>query len=156
VHHIPGPPRDDEAPIQTRALEYTLRPRSGGLQIRVTFTFRNLTRDTAYIMRCVDPEVRLQRLGEGGWESVGRTGSFACLGEPIVVSAGGEWQGRFFLSGAAPDCNCVPKFAEGQPEGTFRLALDGVVDGFDWETGRGGDALPLAQRVSNRFKIRLP
>ena len=154
-----GIQRDEAAPIQTRALSYTLREVSNGFASRVdlTYTFRNVTEAPVFIMSCGGrPAVKLQRLEGSSWVSVWPSGGFSCEAPLAVVEPGGVWQGRVRLEGAAPGCACFPEFST-RPEGVHRIVLDNVVLGHMKIGGTlfRGKSIPLPQRVSNRFKIRV-
>jgi len=151
--------RDEDAPVQTRALAYTLVEGENGFAARVdiTYTFRNVSEETVFILSCGGaPDVKLQRLDGGGWVSVWPSGGFGCDAPLAVIEPGGVWQGKVRLSGRSPGCGCFLEFSA-RPEGVHRIVLDDVVDGFATVGGSRfrGELIPLAQRVSNRFKLRV-
>jgi len=152
--------RDEDAPVQTRALSYTLVEGENGFAARVdiTYTFRNVSEARVLLLGCAGlPNVILQRLEDGSWVNEWPAAWFSCTQGPFAtVEPGDMWRGSVRLEGGAPGCGCVPGFSA-RPEGVRRIVLVNAVHGFAEVAGFGfrGALIPLAQRVSNRFQLRV-
>lgn len=141
--------RDDQAPVQTSELEYTLREAEGGgaLEVEIPFRFENRTGDEICLTNCNGgyAVALVHDAGERVWSPV----LPACLSAPITIEPGETFRDTLeIFHGLEP--HRFPKF-EGDPEGIFRLDI--VAAGHPGSGTSCRRELPAEERISNRFRL---
>ena len=121
-------------------------PAAGGEPIRIRLTFSNRTTDTVYIIRCGGPWPEIEKLVGPEWVRASKVGQPLCL-QATPVRRGAQLRVDYVLY---PDLLSVDELP-----GTYRVVWDEVVWNFERRTATSlfGDLLPLANRVSNDFRI---
>ena len=149
------PIRDAGAPLQTDSMHYQLAASgSGPARFALVFTYANTGPDTVYQLDCsrwLNPV--LQRRDSVGW-----VGAYSIVYPPclnvLALPPGGLRQDTLPVCRptSSTESSCAPWSVPGI-DGIYRLKLYGVVLHYDSRTGRGGDTLPEARRISNSFLI---
>lgn len=157
----PGPlTRDLAAFLQTDTLEYwlTWSPwREGRIyQGDIPFVYTNARADTVWVPNCHQTlQMILQRQGLGGWRTIWGSITPACLSAPIVILPGESWSDTLHIHGGTEGSNVGPPFPSGDLEGIYRLVWLPLVSAYDPSAPGSGPLLPLEERVSNRFLVRI-
>lgn len=146
--------RDTSRLLQTSALEYTFEDRGASLRVDIPFEFRNATGRTVYIVNCHGAYgLELQRRVGGSWRTIWAPAVPECLGPPIVIPPGATRAETVRVEGWLPGGNTYPDLPAGNLSGVYRIVVGPYVHEYDIERGGWGDALPIAQRTSNSFRI---
>ena len=151
-----GPVDDGSPPIRTAAASYALRVDARGVEVEIHYEFTNRTTRPIYMVRCIAPHHRLEKLVDGVWVRALDPPRFGCIGPPIRVDPQWRFATTMAVFGGAADCSCGPVFEVDDPTGTFRIVIDGVVFDYDDRGPPWGVPLALDQRVSNPFTLRAP
>jgi hypothetical protein len=154
--------------LRTSAVEYEVKTTPRGYIAHIPFTFTNRTGGPVHLPTCrrdFAPAVQ-RETSEGPWEGVWGPIHNDCLSIPItVVPPGGTLQDTLVLF-AAPAQGEHPamgrmgrlhdELAAGG-RGTYRLVWleNQALTSFDPRARPAGRPLPLAQRVSNPFTLRV-
>ena len=151
---VPAPARDVDALLQTSALRYTLRRDELGYRVSIPWTFHNVTGDTVWVPNCsgdVRPILQVERKGSwfDAWTPFGAT----CASPPVVVAPGDSLADTLRLFGAPAGSNLVPAFAFEEVDGMYRLLWQRAQSAWDGGPADPAVALPVAQRISNRFLL---
>lgn len=77
-----------------------------------------------------------------------------CLSPPIEIGPGATYTDTLEVFAGHPDGDTRPRFAVDDVEGVYRLVWTPVHD-YEQDRPGFGDALPLEDRVSNRFRLRM-
>lgn len=145
--------RDDAALFQTDSLAYTLRAGATGVDGEIGVTFTNRTGGTVYIVNCNGATVvSLEKRVTGQWKNVWSPPIPLCLGPPITVLASGTYRTRIRIYGGYPRTNSYPQFSVTDIRGEYRAVWLNVLTSYR-DRPPFGNALPIDQRVSNRFKL---
>ncbi len=150
----PAPERDGNALLQTSALRYELRREVLGYRTTIPWTFHNETGDTVWLPNCegdVRPLLQVER--NGAWFDAWTPFSGACASPPVVVPPGGTLADTLRVFGAPAGSNVVPAFAFAEVGGVYRLLWHRAVSSWDGGPVDPASALPLTQRISNRFLL---
>jgi len=148
------PERDTGALLQTAALRYELRRDELGYRVTIPWAFHNATGDTVWVPNC-DGDVRplLQVERNGAWFDAWTPFAGTCASPPVVVAPGDSLADTLHVFGGAAGSNLVPAFAFEEVEGVYRLLWHRALSAWDGASVDPADALPVAQRVSNRFLL---
>jgi len=150
----PPPERDAGALLQTSALRYTLRRDALGYRATIPWSFHNETGDTVWIPNCggdVRPVLQVER--KGAWFDAWTPFADPCASPPVMLPPGDSLADTLHVFGAPAGSNLVPAFAFEEVEGTYRLLWHRAVSSWDGDAVDPASALPLAQRISNRFLL---
>lgn len=89
-----------------------------------------------------------------GWR---RGGSFdeLCLDVPsLELDPGGSHDGTISFFGGRPDGRTHPRFSIPDPEGVYRLVIQGAYWRYDYRADPpGGEEVPLRYRISRPFQV---
>jgi hypothetical protein len=137
--------------IRTDKDAYVVSRSDQSMELTISFTYTNQTGRTAYLPKCLSVHPpHLEKFVNGNWVLAYASAVPACLEPPVQVKSGKTYQHIFKMT-TCP--NCSP-FLPDKVEGTYRLVW-GIYE--TWEPDRYRPALgkqfPLAQRVSNEFRI---
>jgi hypothetical protein len=146
--------RDTTALFQTDSLRYTLRADDEQWTGVVSWVFTNSTAAPVSFLNCGGQTLLIfQRRVPGGWVSAWGPGTFECLSPPITVEPGQQYTATIAVHVRYPWLPFSSIAAPDDMTGTFRIV---------WERAVPGDGsfpfsapLPLEQRVSNAFELRL-
>jgi hypothetical protein len=149
------PAAGSDAPLQTSDLTYQLRDDGrGGLTTGIPFTYHNDTGRTVYLVNCGgDVPPSLEKWVDSRWVAAWSPILLMCLSPPIVIAPGDDFEYTLAVYAARHGSNAFPQFEVAEPQGTYRLV---------WHAPRHdyySDApspLPLDDRVSNTFELRMP
>lgn len=154
---ITAPARDEGAPLQTDRLSYQLQlDRNGDLTTRIPFTYHNSTGDTVYLVNCkglVPPS--LEKWQNGDWVPAWGAIVPACLSPPIEVAPGEDFEYTLQVNAARQGSNVQPQFRVADLAGIYRLVWSVPVHHYDAYNAHLGTPLPLKDRISNRFNLRM-
>jgi len=144
---------DSAVSLQTDSTEYSLQFDDPGWRTTVGFTYRTES-DTVYIVNCNGTILMtLQKLEPEGWTDAWYAEGNQCLSPPIVVPPGNVFQGEVYIWGAEPGIRSYNTFRVPEIEGEYRLVWNQPVHHYLNGRGTFGDTIPLANRVSNRFRL---
>jgi hypothetical protein len=148
------PERDADALLQTSALRYALHRDELGYRTTIPWTFHNETGDTVWVPNC-DGDVRplLQVERDGAWFDAWTPFARPCASAPVVVPPGDSLADTLRVFGGPAGSNLVPAFAFEDVEGVYRLLWHRALSSWDGVAIDPAAALPVAQRVSNRFLL---
>lgn len=145
--------RDPSLPLQTEDLTYELRESARGLEMDIPFTYTNETGETVYVVNCNgNAPPSLQKRVDGEWVRAWAPVVPLCLSAPIVIAAGETYTDTLRVRAGHRNSNTFPQFEVGGP-GVYRLLWHRVVHDYDSDRQDFGDPLPVAERVSNSFRI---
>ena len=150
----PTPERDGHALLQTSALRYELRRDELGYRATIPWTFHNETGDTVWLPNCegdVRPLLQVER--NGAWFDAWTPFSGACASPPVVLPPGDTLADTLRVFGAPAGSNLVPAFTFEEVEGVYRLLWHRAVSSWDGGPVDPASALPMTQRISNRFLL---
>lgn len=142
--------------FRTDSVAYTLRARDNGFETRIGVTFTNRTSDTTYFVNCNGSVgVSLEKMIDGNWRNAWSPVMPACLSPPIAVAPGATRSMPIELFAGFAGSNVYPQFAVAEISGIYRAVWNSAVTGYQSQLPFG-EPLPLAQRTSNRFTLRVP
>ena len=144
---------DVEGPlIRTSDSTFAVQRTEDALEVAIPLTFYNGAGETVYINQCHSPAPPvLQKKTEEGWKDVYSSVRLDCLGSPIVIEEGEEYEYIFEMDAPLRE-NAAPRFGAEEVAGTYRLKWELHTE---YEEGDPAyDLLPLEKRISNPFKLR--
>ena len=147
---------DDATAMVTDARSYELVATANGLETVIGYTYFNRTGRTVSIPNCLgDVTPHLEKLVAGEWLVAWGAPSFDCLSAPVTIEPRAQYRDEVSLFAAEPGSDLHPQFVVMPISGTYRLVWERVV--WDYQPSLPwGEALPLAQRVSNPFELIEP
>lgn len=147
--------RDAEAAFQTDHLSYTLVTTPKGVEGEIAVVFTNRTGGPVFFVNCngFPSLVMEQQLGDH-WVLAWGPATQDCLSAPITVEPNQEYHAVVHVFGAHPGTNMAPTFPVETTPGVYRLVWHDVLRTYDPNAfPHHGEALPVEQRISNRFRI---
>lgn len=152
----PTVPSRDAVAFQTDSLSYTLLSASVGLEGKIAFVFTNPTSAPVYIVNCRGAtSLRLEKQSGDTWVPAWSPVIPLCLSAPIVVQPGQQYAGVVHVFGGYPSTAMHPRFVVDSVPGVYRIVWADVLRTYNNRTYPFGEPLPLEQRVSNRFQLRV-
>jgi hypothetical protein len=152
VEPAPRFTRDEDALFQTDSLAYTVRRGDIGYEVSIGVTFTNATGMVVHFVNCLgSTSFELQKLVADQWHVVWSAVTPTCLSAPIVIAPGAGRALHLTILGGFPEGNVHPQFLVADISGEYRAVFHDVVHpdaGLPF-----GTTLPLASRVSNRFRL---
>lgn len=146
----------DAAAFQTDSLSYTLVSAAHGLEGKIAFVFTNPTSAPVYIVNCRGATaLRLEKRSGDRWVPAWSPVIPLCLSPPIVVQPGQQYAGVVHVFGGHPSTNMHPQFVVDPVPGVYRIVWTDVLRTYNDRGNPFGEPLPLEQRVSNRFQLRV-
>jgi hypothetical protein len=144
---------DPSVLLRTDSTGYSLQFDDPGWRTTVGFTYRAES-DTVYIVNCNGAILmNLQKLEAEGWTDAWYAEGNQCLSPPIVVPPGEVFRSEVHIWGAEPGTGSYNTFRVPEIEGEYRLVWHQPVHHYMDGSGTFGDMIPLAKRVSNRFRL---
>jgi hypothetical protein len=141
--------RDAAALFQTDSLAYGLRT-TDWIAGEIDVTLTNRTTQPIHLSNCNGASsLQLERRAGDRWQAVWSPLLPLCASAPIIVSAGGTYRTRITIPAAPPATVGLRVDDPRAVAGEYRLV---------WTSALGPpftDLLPLASRVSNRFRLRV-
>jgi hypothetical protein len=152
----PSLPRDTEALFQTDSLAYTLSAEQLWWEGRVTYAFTNNTGKPVSFVNC-NGQTRLvfQKLEGAAWRDIWGPATFECLSAPITVAPGETQVSSVRVLVEYPGGPGDPGTSASDLTGTFRIVWESAVHDYATGTTNFGTVLPIEQRISNRFLLRV-
>lgn len=148
-----------EPPIRTHATSYLLESDGSLWSTRLGITYENRGTEIWFLPNCngLYSWWLERRVGEETWEAAFGPILPLCLSPSIRVQPGETMVDWLQLVAGQPDTNIEPKFDAPNPEGTYRIVVETVsCDPYGDAACRPWDeVLPLEQRISNAFELRL-
>lgn len=139
--------------ILTDSSAYTLHFDDPGWTTTIGFTYR-AGADTVYIVNCNGAILmHLQKREPEGWTDAWYAEGNACLSAPIVIPPGHVFRGEVLIWGAEPGDTSHSTFRVPEIDGVYRLVWSQAVHHYGPRLGGSGDTIPLAERVSNQFRL---
>ncbi len=154
-----GLERDIEAPIQTDGLEYELQDNAGYTwDVAIPLRYTNNTGRTIYVPNCNRTIVTwLEKEDAGEWVFAWGGVTAACQSPVIVVEPAATYDDTLHVIAGQTGTNIGSKFRVTDIDGIYRIVWVEVYSSYDPDARQPiGEKLPLHQRVSNRFRLRLP
>lgn len=149
------PERETDRPLQTDRLTYTLETVDLGLEVLIPFTYTNRTGDTVFVVNCNgNAPPSLEKHESGDWVPAWGAVVDLCLSPPIVIAPGEAYTDTLEVFGGFPDSDAHPQFTVDDVEGVYRLLWRPLHD-YDPDRQGFGEPVPLDDRISNRFRLRL-
>ena len=148
--------RDAELLIQTEEAEYSLVADNNGLATEISYSFENRTGHTVYLSNCNGSfALQLERLQGNEWEVAWEPVLPACLSAPITIERGEVYETTLNIWAGFPGSNSFPQFDAPDFSGTYRIVWVSAYSSYDENEFPFGSAIPLEQRVSNSFLLRI-
>ena len=142
--------------FRTDSSSYTLRPDNIGYSALINVEYTNSTPDTVYFINCNGVTgVTFEKLVDSTWKMAWLPGMNACLSAPIVVPPGSKRQFPTHAFARRTGEAQSGEFTIDDAPGTYRIVWPHTVASYQ-SSPPFGDSLPLTQRVSNRFVLRVP
>ena len=149
-----SPEAEPTPPIVTDSTEYSLRADGPGWRTTIGFEYR-AGADTVYVVNCNGAILmNLQKREEGEWKDAWFAEGNACLSPPLVVPPSGILRGRIEVWGAWPGDSSFNAFRVAEIDGEYRLVWHQPVHDYRPDAAGFGAAIPLAERVSNVFRLK--
>ena len=159
----PAPPGPDAPYVVVPLSEATLRVEEGMYVGTVRFRYTNHTPDTLVMTGCNPPERPILEWWTGSaWRPAYQQIQLMCLSPPFVVPPGMVLDRTLaissFIDSIGPAGRLVlPYWEASHTIGQYRLVLrvqdrGSLAQREDWH---GGASRPLAERVSNTFRLRI-
>ena len=158
----PGPPAPGGpgggAPVRTSAAEYRLRATPDGYAAEIPYAYANRSGGPLYLVNCsgrVTPG--LQRRAGEGWGGTWDFETDTCPSPPVVIAAGTTYRDTLWAHVTAHHPHgLLAELDSSGGGGTYRLILFEVLASYDPEARPHGPVVPLEERVSNAFRLRVP
>ena len=127
---------------------------AGGMDyvgVQIDMTYRNATDDVVFLHGCKRPSLPvLQKWQGGAWVLAWGAVEQSCGSTPVPIPPGETYAMTVPVMGYLPGQNAAPTF-DTEVEGTYRL----LWTVYTADEPREDALLPLDQRVSNTFELRL-
>lgn len=144
-----------EAWLRTDLAEYTVRLEEGDHAVDFQLEYTNLLGQAVAVPACRVPyRPALEKLVDGEWTRALTPVEPLCISPPLVIPPGETYAFSFELRAAAPGSDRWPQLEVPGAEGTYRLVWFVGLHDPAADTGVG-DLLPLEQRASHAFSLRL-
>ena len=143
--------------MRTTQTEYALRESSYGYETTIAYTYTNSFVDTVYVVNCngdVSPALQRQTT-TGEWEDWWIPATNACLSPPVRVAHGERYSDSLRVIIASHDSATYRYVRSPSMPGTFRLIWHKALASYDYSHMSFDDEMPIEQRVSNPFVMRL-
>ncbi len=148
--------RDANAAFQTDSMTYSLVRTTQEYQGRVEMQYTNRRSDSVYVVNCGGATaVKLERLVGGQWRSAYEPPVFNCFSQPIVVAPGATRRFTLLVGAGVTGSTIEPKWPFADVDGTYRIVWGQFLSSYREDRQPKGEALPLEQRLSNRFRLVL-
>lgn len=148
--------RDANATFQTDSLSYGMVRTAQEYQGRVEMQYTNRRRDTVYVANCGGATaVKLERFVAGQWRTAYEPPVFNCFSQPIVITPGATRRFTLLIGAGVPGGTVEPRWPYTDVDGTYRVVWGQFLSSYREDRQPRGDALPLDQRISNRFRVML-
>jgi len=150
-----GDAQPENPPLRTDRDEYVARTADGVTTLTIGFRYTNPTNGETYLSGCRGVHPPWLEKWEGGrWVLAYSPTALHCLDEPVVVPAGGTFDYALEVWAAPRGSNTYPQLEVAEIAGTYRLVWR-VFETWTAHSGTPGlgREAPLAQRVSNTFRI---
>jgi hypothetical protein len=148
--------RDASAAFQTDSMSYGLVRTTQEYQGRVEMQYTNRRNDTVYVANCGGATaVKLERLVAGQWRTAFEPPVFNCFSQPIVIAPGTTRRFTLLIGAGVQGSAVEPRWPYADVEGTYRVVWGQFLTTYREDRSPKGDALPLDQRLSNRFRLVL-
>ncbi len=147
---------EEEHPLRTEHLEYELRHTESGFEGEIAFAYTNRTGETVSLINCrgnVPPSLE-KREGDG-WVTAWTPVTLMCLSPPVVIEPDATFTDTLRIVAGRPSGDVRPRFQVAEVEGTYRLVWHWAVHDYDPDRQGFGDPLPLEERISNSFVLRI-
>jgi hypothetical protein len=152
---IPDVVRDPALFVQTDTMHYEFKSTGDEIESSVSYTYRNRSTDTLYIVNCSGfIAASFQKKNGTTWTAFWSPETNLCLSAPIVIAPGATFSGKARIFGSPPGQNRYPQLPLGDLTGVYRLVIPGVVLHYSDRNQNHGTLVPLEQRSSNEFVMR--
>ncbi len=155
----PHLPPESGIPIRTDKTSYTLDVDEHRYLLTLRATYINRTGKAVYFTRFCEnadtPWFSLDKRTEWGWEVALEIPCLAVSGiPPIVVAAGESYTAE--VEATAYKGRVIPSFYITPIPGSYHLVFDAYAEVNESDFYTLSDPLPMSQRVSNVFMLKLP
>lgn len=142
--------------FQTDSESYTLTQPGPWYEATIRFTFHNDLKKNVYFVNCGGATgILLEKFVDSTWKPVWSPVMTTCLSAPLIVAAGKDWRSEIRVSAAPIGSNFLPQFSVRDIPGTYRVQWTHALRSYDPSKPRFGTQLPLQQRISNSFEIKI-
>ena len=123
----------------------------------IPYSFTNRTGSTVYIPNCRGSFIVSLEMQESGervraWTAIPPL----CLSAPIVIESSEVWETTLTVGGCVVG-NCAPRIRLPRTAFTrYRIVWHEALSSYDPNGPPWGERIPLEERVSNRFTLRVP
>ena len=123
---------------------------------RIPYSFANRTGSKVYLPNCNGGfSVRLEMQEAGEWVHMWSPILLLCLSPPIVIEPGEVYETTLHVTGCLVG-NCLPRLVLPPTESTpIRIVWSGALSSYDSRASPFGELIPLEERVSNSFTLRV-
>jgi hypothetical protein len=148
--------RDADAFFQTDSLSYALHESFNVWLGAIGIEFANRTDKPVSFPNCNGAlAVALQQRTGDDWQSVWENAVPECLSAPITVAPGAVFRDTVHIGITLAGSGTAPSALRSQLTGELRLLWYSVVHDYADGTAGFGTMLPVEQRISNRFTLRI-
>lgn len=142
-------------PIRTDAAVYTLETIGDFWTGRIPIEYENRGNRTWYLVNCGGLYGwRLEKWVGERWEAAYGPVLPLCLSPAIRIEPAETLSDTLHVDAGHPGTNTAPQFAFPDPAGTYRVVLE-TLSSYDERRYPFGALIPLDQRVSNAFELRV-
>ncbi len=154
---VDGPlERDVNAVFQTDSMSHGLVRTTQEYLGRVEMQYTNRRSDSVYVANCGGATaVKLERLVGGQWRTAYEPPVFNCFSQPIVIAPGATRRFTLLVGAGVQGSAVEPRWPFADVDGTYRVVWGQFLTSYREDRSPKGDALPLDQRLSNRFRLVL-
>jgi len=123
----------------------------------IPYSFTNRTGSNVYLLNCRGGfAVRLQVEEAGHWAHYWSPVILACLSPPIVIEPDEVYETTVNVVGCTSGGNCAPRLTLPSSASTrYRIMWGDGRSSYDHDGPPWGDLIPLEERVSNSFTLRV-
>lgn len=143
--------------MRTARTDYSLHETMHGYESTIAYAFTNDFIDTVYVVNCngdVSPALQ-RRTPSGEWEDWWIPPTLACLSPPLRIARGSSYSDSLRVVITPHDSAYFQHLRSSAMPDTFRLIWHQALVSYEDTHSSFGDQLPIEQRVSNPFVMRL-
>lgn len=133
---------------------YVLDRSAEGYRTVIPFAYTNRTGRTIYVVNCngAAPPALEKNTGET-WTTTWTGGAPDCLSPAIQIRHGATYRDTLHVFAADPLTDVLPRFADDQPNGIYRLLSNSLLWSFDASAYPFGEDIPVELRRSAPFAL---
>ena len=153
------PPEVEDTALVTDGTSFRIEKEGGGRHSwyggRIPYSFTNRTGSKVYLPNCRGGfDVRLEMETAGEWVHIWSPVLLLCLSQPMVIEPDEVYETTLRVAGCLDGCG--PRLVLPPSSSTpIRIQWGGALSSYDEDAYPFGEPIPLEERVSNRFTLKV-